>query len=82
LETLEGAFAWLEKLGAEALASNTTGLDHAVLPEGLEDDVTLKDASDKSVGVLPKRIRADRAVASARVTGGSTRRAERPRRAK
>jgi FAD-dependent urate hydroxylase len=81
LETLDSAFAWLEQLGADALAWNATGRDHAVL-EALEDDVALKGATDKSGGVLSQRIPADRVVASARATGGSARRAERRPRAK
>ena len=42
LETLDSAFAWLEKLGADSLTWSPTDLDYAVLAEGLEGDAMLK----------------------------------------
>jgi cation diffusion facilitator CzcD-associated flavoprotein CzcO len=84
LETLESEFAWLDKLGTEALEnwSVIDGLDKVALAKTRKNKVTSKRPNDKPVGNLSKRIQVDHAAGPARAKGASTGRAERRPRAK
>jgi cation diffusion facilitator CzcD-associated flavoprotein CzcO len=84
LETLDSAYAWLDRLGAEALSDFklTDDLDQAVLTKPFQGKVASQDPNDKSVGVPSKRIRVDRDAANSRAKRGSARSPKRRRRAK
>jgi cation diffusion facilitator CzcD-associated flavoprotein CzcO len=82
LETLESEFAWLDKLGDEALDDWNLIDDLDGLPKAREDKLMSKDRNDKGAGNLSKRVQADRAAAPARAKGGPTGRVQRRPRAR
>jgi cation diffusion facilitator CzcD-associated flavoprotein CzcO len=84
LVTLESAFAWLDRLGAEALSAlePIDHLDQAVRAKALQGEVASQDPNDAFARVLLDRIRAEHAAATSRAKRGSTRSPKRRRRAK
>jgi FAD-dependent urate hydroxylase len=84
LQTLESAFAWIDRLGAEAIdaCKPIDHLDQAVLAEAFQGKLISQDPSDQSARVLLERISAECAAAPPRAKRGATRSVKRRRRAK
>ena len=62
LETLESAYEWIDRLGAEELSDwkLTDHFDQAGLAKAFEGEAASQEANDKSATTLSKRIRAQR----------------------
>jgi cation diffusion facilitator CzcD-associated flavoprotein CzcO len=73
LETLESAFTWLDRLGAEELSDWKLAdhLDQAGLAKAFEGEAAPPGANDKSASTLSKRIRAQRDQVSLRAKRNS-----------
>jgi cation diffusion facilitator CzcD-associated flavoprotein CzcO len=84
LQTLESVFAWIDRLGAEAINACTPidHLDQVVLTEVFQDKLRSQDPSDQSASALSKCMSAERAAAPSRVKRGATRSVKPRRRAK
>jgi FAD-dependent urate hydroxylase len=84
LQTLESAFAWMDRLAAEAIdpCVSIHHLDPAVLAESSQGKLSLQDAQDDSANVLLERISVECAAVSPRTPRGATRSAKRRRRRK
>jgi hypothetical protein len=74
LETLESAFTWLDRLGAEELSDWKLAdhLDQAGLGKAFEGEAAPPGANDKSASALSKRIRAQRDHVSLRAKRNSS----------
>jgi FAD-dependent urate hydroxylase len=84
LQTLESAFAWIDRLASEAIdaCEPLDHLDPTVLAEAFKGKLTSQDPQDESANVLLERISVERAAAPPRTTRGATRSAKQRRRAK
>jgi type I restriction enzyme, S subunit len=73
LETLESAFAWIDRLASEALSGRKLidHLDEAVLAKGFRGPLASQDPNDESATILLERISAKRAAAPSRTKSGS-----------
>jgi FAD-dependent urate hydroxylase len=73
LETLESAFAWIDRLASEALSGRKLidHLDEAVLAKGFRGPLASQDPNDESATILLERISAKHAAAPSRTKSGS-----------
>src|SRR6266851_1656182 len=84
LETLESAYAWIDRLGAEALSAYKPidHLDQAVLAKAFLGELASQDANDEFAGILLEHTSAERAAAPSRAKRGPPKSMKRRRRAK
>jgi cation diffusion facilitator CzcD-associated flavoprotein CzcO len=84
LETLESAYEWISRLGAEALDASLAidDFDQALLASALQGRFASSDPSHKTRGAISKRSRPARTAAHSRAKRGPARSEERRRRPK
>jgi cation diffusion facilitator CzcD-associated flavoprotein CzcO len=84
LQTLESAFAWIDRVASEAIdaCKSVDLLDEVALAEVFQGKLTSQDPQDESARVLSERISMERAAAPSRAKRRATTSAKRRRRSK